>query len=243
MAVSSHSNIFKSLLLRRSLSGSSANFVVQPVESKGFTIFEMVVFIIMAAIIYSVAVNRFTDYPEAAERANFQAVLTQIQSGVNLEVMTGISTGIISNVRDYEEMNPMDLLLRPPSNYRGVIHPSGVNALPRRSWYFDSVTGELVYLINASQNVFLIAGNRQIPTTELRFKIVALYRDSNSLQNVTYQDLVDRSESQVDGETSTQLALRRELSNVRVSGAVLRPVVPFVWEAQGVFDDLIDESA
>ena len=48
--------------------------------SGGFSLFELVVFIICVAIIYASAANRFSDFPGEAERANFLAVSAQIQA-------------------------------------------------------------------------------------------------------------------------------------------------------------------
>lgn len=198
----------------------------------GFTMFEMVAFIITVAIIYSVAVNRFSEFPEAAERANFQAVLTQLQSGLNLELMLGVSSGLISSIRQYEAINPMDLMLKTPSNYLGAYDSRFIDEmeLERRSWYYDTYRGELVYLVNEAENVYLLADSAEVPTNEIRFNIVALYRDPDSLKNLTYEELEEKFEAEAEPNADED-EIERRLAAARISGAVLRPVTPFKWEA------------
>jgi hypothetical protein len=42
--------------------------------------------------------------------------------------------------------NPVELLARPPENYLGPLYAPEPEQLPRRSWYFDRKTGDLVYV-------------------------------------------------------------------------------------------------
>ena len=187
----------------------------------GFTLFEMVAFIIVTAIIYSVAVNRFSEYPSAAERASFQSVLTQLQTGINLELMMGVRTGFVANNQDFQGINPMDLMLRPPGNYLGV-YESAAADLPRRSWYFDGSTSELVYLVNSSEGVFLIRNAREIPATEIRFKVQKMYRDPISMKTVTLDEL-NANDNDASGGINSAVA------SARMSGVLLQPVVPYKW--------------
>ena len=86
----------------------------------GFSLFELVVFIISIAIIYAYATNRFAEFPGQAERANFMAVTTQLQTGVNLEMMMALGSGRVTSLEQFEGVNPMDLMLSAPTNYLGV---------------------------------------------------------------------------------------------------------------------------
>ena len=207
-----------------------------PRHSGGFSLFELVAFIIVSAIIYSVAVNRFSEFPAAAERANFQAVLTQVQTGVSLETMLGLSTGSIRSMQDYIGLNPMDLLLKPPSNYLGAFDALNVAETQRRSWYFDNRTRELVYLVNASENVFLLQNSIAVPTDELRFGIVMTYRDPVTLKNVTSDELEALNEER--GRSEGLEPVEIEQLKARTSGVVLRPVTPYRWEG---YEDLAQD--
>lgn len=185
---------------------------------KGFSLFEMVVFIITTAIIYSVAVNRFSEYPAAAERASFQSVLIQLQTGINLEMMLGFQTALGANYQEFQGINPMDLMLRPPGNYLGVYNPLTATDLPRRSWYFDESSEELVYLVSSTEGVYLVRNFVDVPTSELRFKVELMYRDPDTMKTVTMTEL----SANTDNPDAT--------SRARMSGVLLTPVVPFKWE-------------
>ena len=190
-------------------------------RSGGFSLFELVVFIILVAIIYSVAANRFAEFPAAAERANFLAVTTQIQSGVNLELLQGLISGNNQNIADYENSNPMEFLLNTPSNYLGAFDLVDTDRLSRRSWYFDRQRAELVYLVNYSTNVFLLFNGSQVASDEIRFRIELVYRGEGNRGSSSIEG--EDTPEQIDGNGSK-----------RLSGMVLRPVVPYLWEPSGV---------
>jgi hypothetical protein len=42
--------------------------------------------------------------------------------------------------------NPIDLLARVPENYLGALYAPEPGQLPRRSWYYDLKSGDLVYV-------------------------------------------------------------------------------------------------
>lgn len=212
-------------------SGSStSNFESSPTgvgkakSNAGFSMFEMVAFIIISAIVYSTAVNRFNEFPEAAERANFLAVVTQMQTGINLEMMLGFTTGSTTNIQAYANLNPMDMLLKTPNNYLGAFDQVAVEGMPRRSWYFDNSSRELVYLINEADNAFLLINGAEVPTAEIRFHIVVTYRDPVTLRNVTASELSGAA------------------SGARISGVVMRPVVPYRWNATEFFSPELLEN-
>jgi|GEM_PF-735502 len=192
--------------------------------SAGFSLFELVVFIISVAIIYASAVNRFSRFPEAAERANFLAVAAQIQTGVSLETMLGVAAGGSQGMSRYDGANPIDMLLSPPSNYLGAIGYSDRSELPRRSWYFDLRSSELVYLINDSQNVYFLVDGVQVPTDEIRFRIAVNYRYVHRLTGV---------ESVDTGEAGAQ-DYRDEDYRRRFSGVLIQPVTPYQWLGSGI---------
>lgn len=184
--------------------------------------FELVAFIISVAIIYAFAANRYSDFPAQAERANFIAITTQLQSSLNLELMTVLARGRGGMAAVFEGVNPMELLLQPPSNYLGSLRSPDNSGMDRRSWYFDEDAEELVYLINDIGGVFLVSNNAPIPTREIRFK-------------------VRLATGEFDERTGLDIVLAERAANMpdsawqsRVTGVVLQPVIPFIW---GDFDE------
>jgi len=187
--------------------------------SEGFSLFELVVFIIAVAIIYATAANRFSQFPAQAERANFLAVVTQLQAGVNLEMMFSLAGGRQSSVSSsLEGANPMDLMLETPRNYIGAFDLVDKDQLPRRIWYFDKDRQELVYLANTTEGVFLVSDGINIPTDEIRFQLVAVYREEDATTGLP----VEISEA-----TGNEISSENRRS--RLNGVAMRPSIPFIW--------------
>ncbi|MEX2470103.1 MAG: hypothetical protein WD396_10135 [Pseudohongiellaceae bacterium] len=188
---------------------------------KGFSLFELVVFIISVAIIYAYAANRFSDFPGQAERANFLAVTTQLNSAISLELNFGVGLGRISSPEILEGANPMDLMLEPPRNYLGAFANVDVANLERRSWYFDRSQEELVYLVNDDRGVYLLRDGGRVPTNEIRFAMQAKYRQYDRATGLPLS-IVERDGRQVPEQQRVR----------KLDGILLQPVTPFEWRAQ-----------
>ena len=159
-------------------------------HSKGFTLFEMVVVICSIVILYMVAEQRLNELPAAAERASYFAVLDQLKIGVNFEMYTGIAKGEIERVKGLEGSNPMDLMLEAPRNYRGVLQEvTDTNIERRGSWYFESGSGELVYVVGGAsiEDVWVTYGNTEVNYGQIRLKIENIYRDSDEVSSEVNQ--------------------------------------------------------
>ncbi|MDP2139928.1 MAG: prepilin-type N-terminal cleavage/methylation domain-containing protein [Gammaproteobacteria bacterium] len=148
-------------------------------RQRGFTLFELVAYILVVAITASVAYNRFGDFPGEAERANFMAVMMQLKAGVNMRMMNGIASGNWDELRALEGSNPMDLMLETPTNYVGQLSVMDMDGMPARIWYFDPSTGELVYIANDATNLYVVMDEGRLQTDELRFRITMKYRSGD----------------------------------------------------------------
>lgn len=210
------------------LNGRSVSFNARSVA--GFSLFELVAFIIAVAIIYSVAANRFAEFPGQAERANFLAITTQLQSAINLEMMFGVGLGRVSSATNLEGANPMDLMLEPPSNYLGAFDVVDSNRIQRRVWFFDRRVGELVYLVNDPTGVFILRDGVEIPADELRFRIEADYGEYDTVTGLPVA-LVESDGSRVPEENRL----------TRLNGVVMRPVIPYRWGVAPA-ETLVDEA-
>ncbi len=193
-------------------------------RSAGFSLFELVVFIISVAIIYAYAANRFAEFPGQAERANFLAVTTQIEAGLNLEVMFGQGIRSTVSAESYVGINPMELLLDTPTNYIGAFDFVDAEQLDRRIWYFDRTREELVYLINDPQDVFLNINGVEVPTDEIRFKVVLAYQEVDQRTGLPVDAISD-------AESIDPVNIER-----RMRGVVMRPIFPFKWGATSLRD-------
>ncbi len=153
-------------------------------NSAGFSLFEMMVYILAASILFAAAFNRYQDFPGEAERANFMAIQAQLNAAINLQMMQIIASGGWQNARQLDGMNPMDLMLTTPGNYVGALNGADIAQLPRRIWYFDRTRGELIYLAENAQNLYLLDGGQRIATERLGFRVINRYSDSGSWEGI-----------------------------------------------------------
>lgn len=150
----------------------------RPQRAGGFTLFEMVVVICSIAILYMIAEQRINDLPAAAERANFQGVLEQLKTGVTLAMVSGVAQGRTGGNNGLAGTNPMYLMLETPSNYLGEMAEVTDAVRRRNAWYFETDTGQLVYVVggNSIQDVLVTIAAVPVNLGQIRFRIENLYR-------------------------------------------------------------------
>ena len=134
----------------------------------------MVVVICSIVILYMVAEQRLNELPAAAERANFYALLEQIKTGINFEMITHVASGNFSGLTQLEGANPMNFLLDKPRNYRGELELVTDRNTTRRSWYYETSTGELVYVVGGPsiEDVFVTIAGIPVNLGQIRFRMV-----------------------------------------------------------------------
>ncbi|HDZ09343.1 type II secretion system protein [Pseudohongiella sp.] len=146
--------------------------IQMPRRQAGFSMFELVVYLLVSSILFATVINRYREFPGEAERANFTAVLAQLKTGVNLQMMDMIASGNWNGRAEaLEGTNPMSLMLEAPSNYVGEFAMVDLSTMPRRVWYFDTNRGELVYLAENTQNLYAVGSNGTQPSEQVRFRI------------------------------------------------------------------------
>ena len=145
---------------------------------RGFSMFELVVYLLTASILFAAAINRYQDFPGEAERANVTAVVAQLRTGVNLQMILALTSNKRTILTELEGSNPMDLMVQTPSNYVGALSSVDETELPRGIWYFDTINGELVYLADRADNLFLLTSQGRLPTERIRFQIRNVYDES-----------------------------------------------------------------
>lgn len=203
-------------------------------KSKGFSLFELIVYILLVSIVFSASMRRFSEFPGEAERANFLAITMQLKAAVNLQMMKAIAGGNFESLGPIENSNPMDLMLETPSNYAGAFNLVDEQTMPRRTWYFDSFNGQLVYLANDTSNLFSTLGDGTSTLSEVRFRIVQKYAGERRASDEGLG---------IDAGTVTGLndpSLRASSSGSTAGGGrkwqglVLEEVVPFNWARGGI---------
>jgi len=151
-------------------------------KNGGFTLFEMVVVICSIVILYMVAEQRLNELPAAAERANFYAILEQIKTGMNLEMITRLASRDTNGLRELAGTNPMQFMLEPPRNYRGELDEVTDRNSTRRSWYYEKTTGELVYVVGGPSidDVWVTIATIPVNLGQIRFRLENVYKNDVS---------------------------------------------------------------
>ena len=151
----------------------------------GFSLFELLVVIVIISILFVVAISRLVALQVDAERVVMESVVGSLRSGLGIKVAESIVRQRIAGLPAYEASNPMNLLAEVPKNYLGELEGADLYSLEKGSWYFDLSTRTLVYLID---NTGYFSGGMDDPT-RVRFKIRLVYTDTNG--NGTYDSGVD----------------------------------------------------
>lgn len=200
-------------------------------KSEGFSLFELIVYILLVSTVFSVSMRRFSDFPGEAERANFLAITTQIKAAVNIQMMKAIAGGRWDSLGGIENSNPMDLMLETPSNYAGAFGSVDLQSMPRRTWYFDSANGHLVYLANDTSHLFSSQGDGSSTLSEVRFRIAQRYAGDGQgsaaglgIDAGTVTGLNDSSLRSASGGAGGR----------KWQGLVLEAVTPYHWERAGL---------
>jgi prepilin-type N-terminal cleavage/methylation domain-containing protein len=115
-------------------------------KARGFTLIELIVVVCVIALLFGVALDRLMRYQELGERAAMEQNIAAINVALNMKFASLIVAGRGSAIEKEVGANPVDLLARPPENYLGPLYAPEPDQLPRRSWYFDQKTGDLVYV-------------------------------------------------------------------------------------------------
>ena len=192
-------------------------YSVKPARNRGFTLFEMVVVICLIVILYMVAEQRLNDLPAAAERASFLGVLAQLKTALNVQMVSRMTAGNGSGVREMEGSNPMNYLLEMPKNYRGEVDSLNNNGLLKSSWYFDRSNGELVYVVGEASvdDVSVSVAGIPVNLGMIQLKIINVFvQPGERLESL--QDLNLSSGSYKSGKNW--------------QGLMLLPVYPYEWE-------------
>lgn len=136
-------------------------------RSRGFTLVELLVVTSIAAVLFGVALERFMRYQELGERVAVEQNIAAMNVALTMKFAAWITLGNPAGIEREIGKNPVNLLARPPENYLGELFAPDVRTLPKRSWYFDRETGEMVYLPHRRRYFSPIAE----PPERLRFRV------------------------------------------------------------------------
>ena len=91
--------------------------------------------------------DRVQFYQEQAEKVAMEGVAGAIQSALILQFGQMQTRGKPSDVAALAKDNPMNWLLKKPSNYAGELYDPTPQSVESGNWVFDLRTRDLVYLL------------------------------------------------------------------------------------------------
>jgi general secretion pathway protein G len=130
---------------------------------KGFSLFELIVVIIVASVLATVLLNRLAYYQELAEKAAMESTLRTIKTGLQIRLAELIVTQKQAQAGQLEIEDPVRWLDDKPPNYRGAYRAPAEPG----SWYFDASERQLVYLVRTGDRLILGTGEG---AKQLRFR-------------------------------------------------------------------------
>ena len=104
--------------------------------------------LLLASVLIGVFLDRALYYRELAEKSAMEQVAMDLRSSVNLRVAELALNNRFAELGDLVGQNPMDLLVRKPANYLGVLAGPRQTPVAPGNWYFDNVSKEAVYFID-----------------------------------------------------------------------------------------------
>ena len=145
-------------------------------RARGFSLLELAVVACVLSVLLAVLLNRLTFYQEAAERAQFESTLQAYKTALQIRLAELILDRREAEARTLETGNPAELMAEKPANYGGDYPASPQSG----TWYFDTSTHELVYVVNTGERLLLAAGANGPKEAggpkQLRFKVRVIYQ-------------------------------------------------------------------
>lgn len=119
-------------------------------SSRGFTLIELIVVIVIIATLFTVFLNRVWFYQERAEKTAMVEVAGAIQSALVMQYGSLLVQGREADIVALAADNPMNWLAKKPRNYAGEFYePTPLSVAPG-NWMFDLKSHELIYVLNRS---------------------------------------------------------------------------------------------
>lgn len=143
-------------------------------RQRGFTLFELVVVIVITSLLAIILLNRLWYYQEVAEKTAMEMTVMNMRSGLRLRIADLMTQDRMGEAAQLAQENPIHWLETPPPNYMGEFNNPKQGALIPGNWYFDTGQQELVYLLQ--HNRFLKPGMGENPEGKnaLRFHVTAV---------------------------------------------------------------------
>jgi general secretion pathway protein G len=120
--------------------------------AKGFSLFELMVSLIIFAVLASVLLVRTLQYREDAERQAVQRTVNVLRTALQTRLVKGGPILRPAALAHIVEENPFDWVDQKPVNYLGEYYSPDLEEMPVGNWVFDRRDKTLVYLLSGHRN-------------------------------------------------------------------------------------------
>lgn len=115
-------------------------------NQRGLTLLELAVVIVVISAVGLVALNYYYKLMVDVERTTMERDVSAMRTAIGLQIAAHYAGGRMAELAGWTGGNPMERLVEPPDNYRGVTDHID-SELKKGSWYFDKKRDVLVYLV------------------------------------------------------------------------------------------------
>ena len=171
------------------------------VSKSGFTLFELLVVVVIVALLATMLLSRVMFYLEQAEKVAMEQTMGNLRSALHLQAAALVARDKVHDIPRLVGQNPMNWLAEKPSNYAGEYFSPQPGDVVFGNWYFDLKDRNLVYLVHNGTNLHVGAGSQK----QLRFRV----------ELVTSIKSAQGPDKRADSDS--------------VEGVVLKSVVPYTW--------------
>ncbi len=133
---------------------------------RGFSLFELLIVVVVISLLLVVAVDRLLAVRYEAERAMVQSVTGALRSALDIDFAGAAAKGELARIGQAAGSNPMTRLAEKPETYAGEFFGPQPELFEPGSWYFDTRDRALVYVVRfPEQFVSPLAGPPRVRLT------------------------------------------------------------------------------
>jgi prepilin-type N-terminal cleavage/methylation domain-containing protein len=114
---------------------------------RGFSLFELVVVVLLVGVLMSLAMDRLMRMQVDAERVSVEYVIGALEGAINLQVAEIVVKKGLGAIHSLVNQNPMTYLSKTPANYTGTGDDDAADWQRGSGWYFDPDKKILVYTV------------------------------------------------------------------------------------------------
>jgi general secretion pathway protein G len=149
----------------------TARHAMEKKSVRGFTLFELMLVIVLLATFAGILFGRFLRYQELAEKAAMEQTAGAIRSALHLQMAGLITRGRVADIPRLAAVNPFKLLAERQKNYVGEYYDA--REVPTGSWYYDLKNKQIVYLVHRGTHFTPNAAGEKL----VRYKVTLIYNE------------------------------------------------------------------